>query len=145
MADDDPAPGTTETRSKPSQETCFIWYHGKCKRSLNPKTAPCPYLHALTDVPSMVQPPPGYVHPEPCGLPWCPGDGVPKPSPAKPGGGDFKGFTNALGRSREKYEGETGDSEAETKDNETTSEAPSCGEPRDEGRPDWYLSGFDEE
>lgn len=50
-------------------EVCFFWYHGSCKRGRW-----CSMLHKMTDPPSFVQPPPGYMHHVPCGLEWCPGD-----------------------------------------------------------------------
>lgn len=31
-------------------------------------------MHALTDPPSFVQPPPGYIHEKECFRAWCPGD-----------------------------------------------------------------------
>lgn len=52
-----------------ANETCFFWYHGKCKRGNM-----CPMLHGLTQPPSFVQPPPDYMHYVPCNLDWCPGD-----------------------------------------------------------------------
>lgn len=59
------------------EETCFFWYHGRCSRSLDSRISyQCNYKHALTDPPSMVQPPPGYVHKSPCRLEWCPGDSM---------------------------------------------------------------------
>lgn len=58
-----------------SKATCFFWYHGRCARSLDPRqNYMCEHRHALTDPPSMVCPPPGYVHQKPCYLKWCPGD-----------------------------------------------------------------------
>lgn len=53
--------------------TCFAWYHGKCPHRGNK----CRYLHALTQPPSFVQPPRGFVHAAEgvkCTRDWCPGD-----------------------------------------------------------------------
>jgi len=54
-------------------QTCFFWYHGSCKRSLDSKG--CQLRHALLDPPEMVVAPPRFVHPKPCDLQWCAGDG----------------------------------------------------------------------
>ena len=54
--------------------TCFFWYHGDCLNKQDKKGFTCHYRHALTDPPAMVQPPPKYIHRQPCGLEWCPGD-----------------------------------------------------------------------
>lgn len=54
-------------------QTCFFWYHGSCKRSLDRKG--CQLRHALLDPPQMVVAPPRFVHPRPCELQWCAGDG----------------------------------------------------------------------
>ncbi|KAH0365363.1 hypothetical protein KCU65_g6143, partial [Aureobasidium melanogenum] len=54
--------------------TCFAWYHNKCPKK---KGKYCKYLHALTEPPSYVQPPRGYVHAGEearCKRDWCPGD-----------------------------------------------------------------------
>ena len=62
--------------SQKLEETCFFWYHGRCSRSLGPRNNyRCDYKHELTNPPTMVRPPPEYVHYAPCGLEWCPGDG----------------------------------------------------------------------
>lgn len=53
--------------------TCFAWYHGKCPH----RGSECRYLHALTQPPSFVQPPRGFVHAAEgvkCTRDWCPGD-----------------------------------------------------------------------
>lgn len=57
--------------------TCFAWYHDFCDKKGNK----CRYLHALTDPPSFVQPPRGFVHSGKggeqevkCTRDWCPGD-----------------------------------------------------------------------
>lgn len=75
----------------------------------------CSFRHALTDPPSMVKPPPGYIHQKPCDLELCPGD-------ASEDNGDcekryFEGNTKKLEWQRTKM----GDHEQ-----------------------DWYLSGFDD-
>lgn len=55
-----------------ANETCFFWYHGMCQRGTQ-----CNLLHALAEPPTLVQPPPGFVHFHgPCGLRLCPGDHV---------------------------------------------------------------------
>lgn len=59
---------TADDQYSDEQGTCFFWYHGNCSRK-----GMCTYPHGLTDPPSMVQPPPGFTHPGPCGLEWCPG------------------------------------------------------------------------
>ncbi|KAG9849762.1 hypothetical protein KCU98_g4660, partial [Aureobasidium melanogenum] len=46
-------------RKKGLHQTCFLWYHGICPKK---KGKYCEYLHALTEPPSYVQPPRGYVH-----------------------------------------------------------------------------------
>ncbi|KXT04008.1 hypothetical protein AC578_9261 [Pseudocercospora eumusae] len=65
--------------SKAINETCFFWYHGRCARAEDEKNGfYCPHKHYLSNPPSMVQAPPGYVHKRPCYLAWCPGDGPEK-------------------------------------------------------------------
>lgn len=62
------------SRSNPeATQTCFFWYHGSCKRSLDRKG--CQLRHALLDPPEKVVAPPRFVHPKPCELEWCAGDG----------------------------------------------------------------------
>jgi hypothetical protein len=62
------------SKSNPeATQTCFFWYHGSCKRSLDRKG--CQLRHALLDPPQMVVAPPRFVHPKPCELQWCAGDG----------------------------------------------------------------------
>ncbi|KAF1345467.1 hypothetical protein BDV97DRAFT_424661 [Delphinella strobiligena] len=63
-------PKTLSTKAKRhAGEICFFWYHGSCRRGRQ-----CRMLHKMTNPPSFVQLPPGYVHYVPCGLEWCPGD-----------------------------------------------------------------------
>lgn len=66
-------PGAEVDQDPEVGRTCFFWYHGFCQRTTWKRG--CPLKHALTDPPSMVFPPPGFVHREPCGLQWCAGDG----------------------------------------------------------------------
>jgi len=54
-------------------QTCFFWYHGSCRRSLDRRG--CQLRHALLDPPQMIVAPPRFVHPKPCELQWCAGDG----------------------------------------------------------------------
>jgi hypothetical protein len=66
---------TKPSQSKPSQitpqQTCFLWYHNSCPK----KGKKCTELHALTNPPSYVVTPEGYVHVEGvCGQDWCAGD-----------------------------------------------------------------------
>lgn len=68
-----PAPARPDRSSSTSQTTCFFWYHGTCARGKDRRG--CPMRHALSDPPTMVKPPPGFVHPKACELEWCPGDG----------------------------------------------------------------------
>jgi len=68
----DPASGTSQSNPEATQ-TCFFWYHGSCRRSLDKRG--CPLRHALQDPPSKVVAPPRFVHPGPCELEWCAGDG----------------------------------------------------------------------
>ncbi|KAK3697307.1 hypothetical protein LTR37_017540 [Vermiconidia calcicola] len=103
-------------------QTCFFWYHGKCRRIR------CSMRHELTDPPSMVQPPPGYVHRKQCGLQWCPGD-------AKHSGSDH----DLLGASKLsvlKAESNT-ESGCESLHGEGRAE-------HDNVTESWYLTGFDE-
>jgi hypothetical protein len=69
-----PHPASPICNSNPeATQTCFFWYHGSCKRSLDRKG--CQLRHALLDPPQMVVAPPRFVHPRPCELQWCAGDG----------------------------------------------------------------------
>jgi hypothetical protein len=57
--------------STKSQQTCFLWYHDSCPK----KGKQCADLHALTQPPSYVVAPVGYIHEkEVCGRDWCAGD-----------------------------------------------------------------------
>ena len=67
-----PDPQASNSNSEATQ-TCFFWYHGSCKRSTDRKG--CQLRHALLDPPQMVVAPPRFVHPRPCELQWCAGDG----------------------------------------------------------------------
>lgn len=49
------------------RSTCFFWYHGHCTAG-----ARCRKLHALTEPPTNVSPPPGYFHLDECALRLCP-------------------------------------------------------------------------
>jgi hypothetical protein len=69
-----PAPVSETSKSNPeATQTCFFWYHGSCRRSLDRRG--CQLRHALQDPPSKVVAPPRFVHPGPCELKWCAGDG----------------------------------------------------------------------
>ena len=69
-----PTPDSHASNSNPeAAQTCFFWYHGSCKRSFDRKG--CQLRHALLDPPQMVVAPPRFVHPKPCELQWCAGDG----------------------------------------------------------------------
>lgn len=81
------------------------------------------YRHELTDPPTMVQPPPGYVHRNGgCGLPWCPGDfrvSDPQPKPKEH-------VPQAVKNEDEcEQDEESGDEDGES-------------------REEWYLKGFDD-
>jgi hypothetical protein len=53
------------------QQTCFLWYHDSCPK----KGKKCTNLHALTNPPSYVVAPEGYIHEKGvCGRDWCAGD-----------------------------------------------------------------------
>jgi hypothetical protein len=69
-----PTPDSDTSNSNPeATQTCFFWYHGSCKRSNDRRG--CQLRHALLDPPQMVVAPPRFVHPRPCELQWCAGDG----------------------------------------------------------------------
>ena len=69
-----PTPDSQTSNSNPeATQTCFFWYHGSCRRSFDRKG--CQLRHALLDPPQMVIAPPRFVHPKPCELQWCAGDG----------------------------------------------------------------------
>ena len=109
---------TKPERNSDGDETCFFWYHGTCARPQERRrNYHCPFLHGLTNPPTMVKPPPGYVHRMPCELELCPGD-----ASKNEVHGDkryFEGTTKRMGgeqTSREKVDKEQ----------------------------DWYLSGFDD-
>lgn len=71
---DTPPPDPQNSKSNPeSTQTCFFWYHGSCRRSLDKRG--CQLRHALLDPQSPVVAPPRFVHPKPCELQWCAGDG----------------------------------------------------------------------
>ncbi|RMX92483.1 hypothetical protein D0867_14575 [Hortaea werneckii] len=128
--------------------TCFFWYHGHCSRAA---TRGCDYPHCLTDPPSMVQPPPGYVHTRLCILPWCPGDKPAKTNQLKEKSDSTKAKKGRPGKKRVKYslyskrvdEQEQRDFDAKDDDDQDdVSEAPSCGQELFTGE-DWYLKGFE--
>lgn len=128
--------------------TCFFWYHGHCSRAA---TRGCDYPHCLTDPPSMVQPPPGYVHARPCILPWCPGDSPAKTNQSKEKSDSTKAKKGRPVKRRVEYslyskrvdEQEQRDVDAEDDDDrDDVSEAPSCGQELFTGE-DWYLKGFE--
>ncbi|GAB1730044.1 hypothetical protein NU195Hw_g5113t1 [Hortaea werneckii] len=128
--------------------TCFFWYHGHCGRAAD---RGCDYLHCLTDPPSMVQPPPGYVHAKPCILPWCPGDSPAKTNRSKEKGDSTKAKKGRPGKKRVEYslyskrvdEQEQRDVTSQGEDDQdNVSEAPSCGQELFTGK-DWYLKGFE--
>jgi hypothetical protein len=63
------------SHTKPSQttpqQTCFLWYHNSCPK----KGKKCADLHVLTQPPSYVVAPEGFIHVEGiCGQDWCAGD-----------------------------------------------------------------------
>ncbi|KAI7476097.1 hypothetical protein KC351_g9651 [Hortaea werneckii] len=126
--------------------TCFFWYHGRCSRAAD---RGCDYLHCLTDPPSMVQPPPGYVHAKPCILPWCPGDSPAKTIQSNEKSESMKTKKGRPGKKRVEYslyskrvdEQEQLDFEGDD-DQSDVSEAPSCGQELFTGE-DWYLKGFE--
>lgn len=69
-----PTPDSQASNSNPeAAQTCFFWYHGSCKRSFDRKG--CQLRHALLDPRQIVVAPPRFVHPKPCELQWCAGDG----------------------------------------------------------------------
>jgi hypothetical protein len=64
-------PSLFHSNKSPAAKTCFAWYHNTCPK--NGKK--CKDLHALTQPPSFVVTPEGYVHEEGvCGRDWCSGD-----------------------------------------------------------------------
>jgi len=80
--------------------------------------------HALFDPPTMVEPPPGYVHCQPCTLEWCPGDHVDKPKEPRRSKkeGTQRYFEGTVGG-----EGDVGDKDDEASQSE------------------WFPGGFEEE
>lgn len=122
------------SEGRDNNETCFFWYHGRCSRALDVRNNyQCDFRHALTDPPTMVQPPPGYVHKKPCGLEWCPGDAAEACDTSKR---YFKGIedrSTKCGIVSEKSEAD----EALLEQDGESCEASDNGE-------DWYLSGFEE-
>jgi hypothetical protein len=70
-----PTPDSYNSNSNlDATQTCFFWYHGSCRRSLDRRG--CQLRHALLDPPSKVVAPPRFFHPKPCELQWCAGDGA---------------------------------------------------------------------
>jgi hypothetical protein len=64
-------PSLSHTNKSPAAKTCFAWYHNTCPK----RGKKCKDLHALTQPPSFVVTPVGYVHEEGvCGRDWCSGD-----------------------------------------------------------------------
>ncbi|KAK5120312.1 hypothetical protein LTR85_006518 [Meristemomyces frigidus] len=139
------SPATPSANEKPAEddrETCFFWYHGSCARANDIRhNYTCRLRHALTEPPTMVQPPPRYTHARPCGLEWCPGDA--RTNGASEGRTRKDGVTDRTGRPR------TGKKAARKKvsvltrgtvvedaidgeedcASEADSEVPSCGQP----------------
>ena len=120
-------------KAQDTQQTCFFWYHGKCKRNKDQRrNSGCPMRHELENPPSMVQPPPGCVHKEPCVLEWCPGDAAKSANGSKRNFRKEKGKSRALNGSSDDCTDETGN----LKEMMVTRGA-------DDGE-DWYLSGFED-
>lgn len=136
-----PATSTPAARTNPNADsTCFFWYHGNCARSLDPRSKNgCVFRHALTDPPSMVQPPPGYVHRAPCGRDWCPGDARESFAGVAVGDDQESSTPSAAptltaprpkGKSKQRYKNKV-------------SESLEYGDGGDNEKPNWFLSGFD--
>ncbi|KAH0289608.1 hypothetical protein M436DRAFT_66953 [Aureobasidium namibiae CBS 147.97] len=91
--------------NKPHHTTCFAWYHGS---SCTKKGRNCKELHALTQPPSFVVAPVGFVHEGGvCGLEWCSGDwrGVEEGEEGEEGEEEEKGE----GYAKEKGDGDVKD------------------------------------
>jgi len=146
LYDDEKPAATSTTEEAPLEQTCFFWYHGRCSRSLDARTSyTCDYLHALTDPPTMVQPPPGYTHAKPCTLQWCPGDArIGSKAGGKAVGSDgLKGLEHGEVSKRRKVRYAEGKDRDKGDDAVSEcSDAPSYGQL--EEREEWYLQGFDE-
>ncbi|KAK4506877.1 hypothetical protein PRZ48_000610 [Zasmidium cellare] len=125
---------TKRVKASAANETCFFWYHGKCSRSQDAHRGfACPFLHELTDPPSMVQPPPGYVHREPCMRDWCPGDdrsqrGQGRSKRMKLGGAEFDADAS-------KTKKDDGPGKEDSKNDDDSDK---------DSQPDWFLTGFEE-
>jgi len=86
-----PASDSKISKSNPeATQTCFFWYHGSCRRSLDKRD--CQLRHALLDPPSKVVAPPRFVHPKPCELQWCAGDGPTRKGQKTKGGVEQKRY-----------------------------------------------------
>lgn len=85
-------------------------------------------LHAETDPPTMVEPPPGYVHRQPCTLEWCPGDAVEKRKESARK--EKKKAQRYFESAKVKLE-EEGSEEGEIRENDERSES------------EWFLGGFE--
>ena len=121
-------------QSNKSLETCFFWYHGTCKRTQDAhRNFQCSMRHELENPPGMVQPPPGYVHKEPCGLEWCPGD-------AGPSADGSSSYSRNKPKRALPLLRDTGTSDAGKGGGEEY-----ASDDRAEGeRQDWYLNGFED-
>lgn len=122
---------TTSNANRNANETCFFWYHGHCAGSKEPRrNFQCDHLHALTDPPTMVQPPPNYIHRTVCSLEWCPGDYL-KDSSGHEDHGRKKRKTS--GGDLRKYQAEVCE---QLQYDDVTSSA------EDGVEEEWFLSGF---
>ncbi|KAF2173057.1 hypothetical protein M409DRAFT_49555 [Zasmidium cellare ATCC 36951] len=129
-----PRKKSKRVKATAANETCFFWYHGHCSRSKDARRGfACPFLHELTDRPTMVQPPPGYVHRGPCMREWCPGDarGALKSNRYERGGNE--------GVKADASRGETGKEDDQHEDDDDDDDD------RDkESQEEWFLTGFEE-
>lgn len=103
-----------EVKAGEGKESCFFWYHGTCKKS----GEECDRMHALTEPPSFIQPPPGYKHKDECFREWCPGDWM------------WDHYDQSIGTGEK-----TEELNAEESENES---AHSAGQVDEE----WYVQGF---
>lgn len=111
--------------SKPHHQTCFAWYHDECPYSgkAGKKGKKCAELHALTDPPSFVVVPEGYVHKGGiCGRDWCGGDWRPEE--------DENEDEDEIEDSDGEVEGERDDHETDNRDEERMED---CDDENEEG------------